>query len=98
MLSCDDSRISLAFTPASAMYLREAMTCCNTCAGPPLFDIAAACAYLATALQPWIAAILFVTLASYIPLTVYLTEWRGRFRRWAQLLSTPLLLRITIRL
>lgn len=50
-------------------------------AGPQLFDIVAACAYLATALQPWIAVILLVTLISYIPLTVYLTEWRGRFRR-----------------
>lgn len=49
--------------------------------GPQLFDIVAACAYLATALQPWIAVILFITLASYIPLTVILTEWRGRFRR-----------------
>ena len=50
-------------------------------AGPQLLDIIAACAYLATALQPWIAVILLVTLISYIPLTVYLTEWRGRFRR-----------------
>ncbi|KAK9792972.1 hypothetical protein WJX73_004493 [Symbiochloris irregularis] len=49
--------------------------------GPQMFDIVAACAYLATALQPWIALILFVTLLSYIPLTIYLTEWRGRFRR-----------------
>eukprot|EP00891_Asterochloris_glomerata_P000737 jgi/Astpho2/737/e_gw1.00015.6.1_t len=49
--------------------------------GPQIFDIAAACAYMATALQPWIAIIVFITLVSYIPLTVYLTEWRGQFRR-----------------
>ena len=53
------------------------------CAGPQFFDIFAACAYLATALQPWIAGILLVTLVSYIPLTIYLTEWRGKFRRSA---------------
>ena len=52
-------------------------------AGPQFFDIFAACAYLATALQPWIAGILLVTLVSYIPLTITLTEWRGRFRRCA---------------
>ena len=34
--------------------------------GPQIFDIEAACAYM---------------LCSYIPLTVYLTEWRGQFRR-----------------
>ena len=48
-----------------------------------MFDIVAACAYLATALHPWIAGILLVTLISYIPLSIYLTEWRGRFRRCA---------------
>ncbi|KAL3160766.1 hypothetical protein ABBQ38_009179 [Trebouxia sp. C0009 RCD-2024] len=49
--------------------------------GPQIFDIAAACVYLATALQPWIAVIVFVTLISYIPVTIYFTEWRGNFRR-----------------
>ncbi|DBB08612.1 TPA: hypothetical protein ACH3X3_008741 [Trebouxia sp. C0006] len=49
--------------------------------GPQIFDIAAACVYLATALQPWIAVIVFVTLVSYIPVTIYFTEWRGNFRR-----------------
>ena len=58
-------------------------------AGPQLLDIIAACAYLATALQPWIAVILLVTLISYIPLTVYLTEWRGRFRRCVHGLVLP---------
>jgi len=54
--------------------------------GPQIFDIAAACVYLATALQPWIAVIVFVTLISYIPVTIYFTEWRGNFRRSA---ATP---------
>ena len=60
--------------------------------GPQIFDIAAACVYLATALQPWIAVIVFVTLISYIPVTIYFTEWRGNFRRWAHefALTAPL--------
>ena len=63
--------------------------------GPQIFDIAAACVYLATALQPWIAVIVFVTLVSYIPVTIYFTEWRGNFRRQASYLRwglTPILL------
>lgn len=46
-----------------------------------LFDIVGACIYMAAALQPWIAVVVFITLASYIPLTIYLTEWRGKYRR-----------------
>ncbi|KAK9816458.1 hypothetical protein WJX72_000550 [[Myrmecia] bisecta] len=49
--------------------------------GPQLFDIAVACIYMASVMQPWIAVIVFVTLMSYIPLTIFLTEWRGQFRR-----------------
>ena len=49
--------------------------------GPQLFDIAAAAVYVAAALEPWVAAIMFVTLASYIPLTIYLTERRGKYRK-----------------
>lgn len=36
---------------------------------------------IAAVQEPWIAVIVFITLASYIPLTIYLTEWRGQFRR-----------------
>lgn len=46
-----------------------------------LFDILAASVYISTALEPWIAVIVFFTLSSYIPLTIYLTEWRGKYRR-----------------
>lgn len=46
-----------------------------------MFDVAAASVYMALALQPWIAIIVFITLGSYIPMTIYLTEWRGKFRR-----------------
>lgn len=34
----------------------------------------AASVYVALALQPSVAAIMFVTLAAYIPITIYLTE------------------------
>lgn len=36
---------------------------------------------MAMALQPWIAVIVFITLSGYIPMTIVLTEWRGKFRR-----------------
>eukprot|EP00887_Chlorella_sp_A99_P000615 scaffold5.g615.t1 len=36
---------------------------------------------MALNLQPWIAVIVFITLSSYIPMTIWLTEWRGKFRR-----------------
>jgi ATP-binding cassette subfamily B (MDR/TAP) protein 6 len=49
--------------------------------GPALLDIAAATAFIALRLKAWIAAVVFVTLGAYIPLTIYLTEWRGKFRR-----------------
>ena len=52
--------------------------------GPSIFDLVAASVYIGVALQPWIAVIVFVTLVSYIPLTIYLTEWRGKYRRWGQ--------------
>ncbi len=37
----------------------------------------AAATYLAGTLEPWIAAITFLTIGSYIPLTIIVTEWRG---------------------
>ncbi|KAL4420506.1 hypothetical protein ABPG75_010162 [Micractinium tetrahymenae] len=49
--------------------------------GPAIFDIAAASVYIALSLQPWIAIIVFITLSSYIPMTIWLTEWRGKYRR-----------------
>lgn len=49
--------------------------------GPAVFDIAAAAVFLALKLNWWIAIIVFVTLSTYIPLTIWVTEWRGQFRR-----------------
>lgn len=44
-------------------------------------DMLAAATYLAGALEPWVALIVFLTIGSYIPLTIIVTEWRGNFRR-----------------
>ncbi len=46
-----------------------------------VFDMLAAATYLAGALEPWIALIVFITIGSYLPLTIIVTEWRGSFRR-----------------
>jgi ABC-type transport system involved in Fe-S cluster assembly fused permease/ATPase subunit len=48
---------------------------------PAVFDITVASAYMAVELQPWVAAVVFVTLSGYIPMTIYMTEWRGKYRR-----------------
>ena len=37
---------------------------------PQLLDIVVACGYLALYMQPWAAGIVFVTVSSYVPLTV----------------------------
>ncbi|KDD73117.1 hypothetical protein H632_c2515p0, partial [Helicosporidium sp. ATCC 50920] len=63
--------------------------------GPSVFDIVAASVYIAISLKPWIAVIVFVTLSSYIPMTIYLTEWRGRFRRDMNRLENALKARAT---
>ena len=55
---------------------------------PSIFDIVAACIFIAAALEGWIAVIVFVTLGSYIPLTIYLTEWRTKYRRCAAICAT----------
>lgn len=49
--------------------------------GPQMFDVLAAATYLSMALEPWIALIMFVTIGSYIPMTIMVTEWRGSIRR-----------------
>lgn len=53
--------------------------CC--CYALQIVDMFAAATYLAGALEPWVALIVFVTIGSYIPLTIIVTEWRGNFRR-----------------
>lgn len=57
---------------------------------PQLFDIVAACIFISAALQPWIAVIVFITLGSYIPVTIVLTEWRVKYRRQAPLQDPPI--------
>lgn len=54
---------------------------------PQLFDIVAACIFISTALEPWIAVIVFITLGSYIPVTIILTERRVKYRRQVVLLN-----------
>ncbi|CAG9466129.1 unnamed protein product [Pedinophyceae sp. YPF-701] len=49
--------------------------------GPAMLDLVVGCAYMAVALDRWIALIAFATLASYLPLTVTVTEWRTAIRR-----------------
>uniref|UniRef100_A0A7R9V3N9 Uncharacterized protein n=1 Tax=Chlamydomonas euryale TaxID=1486919 RepID=A0A7R9V3N9_9CHLO len=48
---------------------------------PQLIDVLVSSTYLAQALEPTIAVIMFCTVASYMPITVIVTEWRGRLRR-----------------
>eukprot|EP00879_Flechtneria_rotunda_P018678 GHRR01019601.1.p1 GENE.GHRR01019601.1~~GHRR01019601.1.p1 ORF type:complete len:623 (+),score=198.83 GHRR01019601.1:173-2041(+) len=48
---------------------------------PQVVDMLTAATYLAGALEPWVALIVFITIGSYIPLTIIVTEWRGNFRR-----------------
>ena len=50
---------------------------------PQLFDVVAACIFISAELQVWIAVIVLITLGSYVPLTVILTEMRVKYRRWA---------------
>lgn len=49
--------------------------------GPAIFDIAAASVFLGLKMQFWIAIIVFVSLGIYIPMTIYVTEWRSQYRR-----------------
>ncbi|KAF6265156.1 hypothetical protein COO60DRAFT_1697984 [Scenedesmus sp. NREL 46B-D3] len=48
---------------------------------PQMIDIVVACSYLATKMQPWVASIVLVTVSSYVPLTVCITERRGKIRK-----------------
>jgi hypothetical protein len=48
---------------------------------PQLIDILVACTYLASALKgPWVALIVLFTVGSYVPLTLLITEQRGKVR------------------
>ncbi|KAF8054728.1 Abcb6 [Scenedesmus sp. PABB004] len=48
---------------------------------PQLVDIAVAVAYLAAAMAPWVGGIVLVTVGAYVPLTICITERRGRVRK-----------------
>lgn len=48
---------------------------------PQMIDILVACTYLASALKgPWVALIVLFTVGSYVPLTLLITEQRGKVR------------------
>jgi ATP-binding cassette subfamily B (MDR/TAP) protein 6 len=49
--------------------------------GPAMFDIVAAALFLAIRMQLWIAVIVFISLGVYMPMTIYVTEYRGKYRR-----------------
>jgi ATP-binding cassette subfamily B (MDR/TAP) protein 6 len=53
-----------------------------------MLDIAAAVAYLGARLTPGIAAVVAFTVAGYVPLTVLITERRGKVRRVMNALDT----------
>ncbi|KAI8474748.1 MAG: ABC transporter type 1, transmembrane domain-containing protein [Monoraphidium minutum] len=48
---------------------------------PSMVDIIVACSYLAGRMEPWVALIVLVTVSSYVPLTVLITERRGKVRK-----------------
>lgn len=48
---------------------------------PTIADIVIAIVYFVTAFNAWFGLILFVTMALYLGFTIWLTEWRTKFRR-----------------
>ena len=62
---------------------------------PQVIDIIAAALYVAAALQPWVAVILFVCLAAYIPTTIAITERRGVLRKKLNSLDNARAARVT---
>ena len=48
---------------------------------PTLVDIAVAIVYFVVAFNAWFGLIVFATMLSYIFFTIYITEWRTKFRR-----------------
>lgn len=54
-----------------------------------MIDVVVACAYLATRMQLWVAGIVMVTVSSYVPLTVIITERRGKVMYdWQDMVSS----------
>ena len=81
--------VNIPVEPSAEVWLLVAAVLFNIV--PQLFDIVAACIFISTALEPWIAVIVFITLGSYIPVTIILTERRVKYRRQVVLLSRCLL-------
>ena len=48
---------------------------------PTLVDIGVAVVYFIIAFDGWFGLIVFTTMVSYILFTIYITEWRTKFRR-----------------
>ena len=48
---------------------------------PTLVDIAVAIVYFVVVFDAWFGLIVFTTMLSYILFTIYITEWRTKFRR-----------------
>lgn len=49
---------------------------------PTLVDIGVAVVYFVVAFDAWFGLIVFVTMISYIYFTIFVTEWRTKFRRY----------------
>ncbi|PIK53214.1 putative ATP-binding cassette sub-family B member 6, mitochondrial [Apostichopus japonicus] len=48
---------------------------------PTIADIAIAIVYFVTAFNPWFGVIIFCAMTLYLIATIYITEWRTKFRR-----------------
>ncbi len=48
---------------------------------PTLVDIAVAIVYFIIAFDGWFGLIVFTTMLSYIYFTIFITEWRTKYRR-----------------
>ena len=57
---------------------------------PTLADISIACIYFAVAFDLYFGYIVFTTMVTYIFCTVYITEWRTKFRRGANALENEM--------
>ena len=50
---------------------------------PTLVDIAVAVVYFVVAFDGWFGLIVFTTMLGYIYFTIFITEWRTKYRRSA---------------
>lgn len=52
--------------------------------GPTLVDIGVAVVYFIIAFDGWFGLIVFTTMITYIYFTIFITEWRTKYRRYSQ--------------